>query len=89
MTTKTQLIAAGAGQNVEIIGYYKAKVKAPAAATSIVREYTLTKHPVGGTVPELYETISYRDTKLIKSGLPAIETFMAIVQGATMAETVL
>lgn len=88
MITKAQLQSAGAGHDVEIIGYYRARVKAPAAATLIVREYALTKHPVGGTVPELYETVDFRETRLVSQGLPAVETFMEIVKAATLAEVI-
>lgn len=86
MITKKDLIEAGAGANVHIIGYYHAHMRAPAAATPTVKEYALVKHPVAGTVPELYENVNYRDLKRISQGLSALETFMQIVQNMTMAE---
>ena len=88
MITKTQLISAGAGQNVEIIGYYRAHMRAPSAALPTIKEYALVKHPVPGTVPELYENVNHRDLKKISSGLPALETFRLIVENMTMGEII-
>lgn len=85
MITKSQLKAAGAGHNVEIVGYYRTVID-PSLPTVTVKEYALTKHSTPGTVPELYELVNTRDIRRIKQGLPAVETFMKIVQSATMAE---
>lgn len=88
MVTKKQLIAAGAGSNVEILGYWRARLTAPDEVAGQIREYAYVKTPDETTDPELYILDqSAEAARCVEKGVPAWIAFRKVVEASTVQES--